>query len=299
VPAAGLGTRLFPASRAVKKEFFPVVDRDGLAKPVLLLIVEEALAAGVEEIVVVVHEEGLDAFRAFFHDGSGVGEDGRLPPELRAYARRIREMGHRLSFVVQQRQEGFGHAVYQARRAVGDEPFLLLLGDHLYRASVDRSCTAQVLDAYRRQGRSVVGLRSVPEADVLHYGVAAGRWLEGHSLLQVTRLAEKPDVAYARAHLRLPGLPPDRYLAFFGQYALSPLVFDYLEEQIARGERQRGEYQLTPALARLQQEEGLAGLVIRGESFDVGLPETYRHTVQHFGRVDSPSPGKEPIHARA
>jgi len=282
VPAAGLGTRLFPASRAVKKELFPIVDRDGLAKPALLLIVEEVLAAGIEEVIVVVQEGSVAAFRAFFHAPLAPADRERLAPELQSYAARIVEAGRRVSFVVQGRQEGFGHAVYLARQAVGGEPFLLLLGDHVYRSLDGRSCTQQMLDAYRQHGRSVLGLRRVPEAEVVHYGVAAGDWLTNPSLLEVQRLAEKPAVAQARAHLRVGGLAEGEFLAFFGQYALTPAVFDHLEKEIARQRRQRGEYQLTPALEGLRAEEGMVGLVVAGDCFDIGLPQAYRRTVGTF-----------------
>ena len=285
LPAAGLGTRLFPATKAVKKEFFPVVDHDGLAKPVVLLIVEEALAAGVEEVIVIVQEQDRDLFEAFFHGQGSAWENGRLSPALRSYARHIVEMGSHVSFATQREQAGFGHAVYCAREAVGDEPFLLMLGDHLYRANGGRSCTRQMLDAFHEQGRSVLGLRPVPEAEVVHYGVARGQWLEGQHLLQVEGLAEKPAVGEARTHLRVPGLPEGTYLAFFGQYALEPEVFDYLADEITSGDPPPGaEFQLTPALDRLRQERGMAGLVVDGQCYDMGLPRAYLHTLRSFGK---------------
>ena len=287
VPAAGLGTRLFPASKAVKKELFPVIDAHGVAKPALLLIVEEALEAGIEELIIIVQEESLEAFRAFFHEPLPDEDRRRLPPDLQTYVQRIAEMGNRVSFIIQQEQKGFGHAVYQAQAAAGSEPFLLMLGDHIYRSDNARSCARQLLDAFHQHGRSVVGLRPIPQAEVVHYGLATGRWLARPSLLDVARLAEKPEPDEARNHLRVPGLGEDEYLAFFGQYAMTPAVFDYLQQQIERGERERGEFQLTPALERLQQEEGLLGLVVEGHSYDIGLPQAYVRTLQQFGR----SPG--------
>ena len=285
LPAAGLGTRLFPATKTVKKEFFPVVDQDGLAKPVVLLIVEEALAAGIDEVIVIVQEQDREMFEAFFHRQGGAWENGRLSPALRSYARHIVEMGSHVSFATQREQAGFGHAVYCARETVGDEPFLLMLGDHVYRANGSRSCTRQMLDAYHEQGRSVLGLRPVPEAEVVHYGVALGQWLEGQHLLRVEGLAEKPAVGEARTHLRVPGLPEGIYLAFFGQYALDPEVFAYLEEEITAGNPPPGaEFQLTPALDRLRQERGMVGLVVDGQCYDVGLPQAYLHTLRSFGK---------------
>lgn len=284
IPAAGLGTRLFPATRATKKEFFPIIDRDGIAKPVILIIVEEALQAGLEEVIIIVQAGDLDGFRAFF-DVTTVTEDYyRLPPHLQEYSQRIQEMGRRVSFAIQTTQEGFGHAVHSAREAVGNEPFLLMLGDHLYHSNSARSCASQLLEAYYQHGLSVLGLRHVPEGEIVHYGTAAGTWMEGHHLLNVTEFTEKPAVDYARANLRVPSLPEDEYLAFFGQYIIKPRVFDYLEEHIANDVRERGEFQLTSALDRLREEDGFLGLVMDGQCYDVGLPESYLKTMQRFGR---------------
>jgi UTP-glucose-1-phosphate uridylyltransferase/mevalonate kinase len=290
IPAAGLGTRLFPATKAIKKELFPLIDRDGLAKPALLLIVEEALEAGIEQVIVVVQDRDLDAVAALFHEQDLALEDGRLQPALRAYARHILEIGRHVSLAIQPVQAGFGHAVACAREAVGDEAFLLMLGDHVYRAHGKRSCALQMLDAFAEHGRSILGLRLVPEAEVVNYGLAAGTWLQGQSLLWVEDLAEKPTVEQAHAHLRIGGLPQGTYLAFLGQYALEPEVFGYLEDEIeatgvgpmAQFPDQRGEVQLTPALAGLQRENGLLGLVVDGDCYDIGLPEAYLRTLCSF-----------------
>lgn len=284
IPAAGLGTRLFPATRATKKEFFPIIDRDGIAKPVILLIVEEALQAGLEEVIVIVQERDLDDFRAFFDVTTMAENYHRLPPHLQEYSRRIQEIGRCVSFAIQRTQEGFGHAVYSAREAVGNEPFLLMLGDHLYHSNDVQSCASQLLKVYCQHGLSVLGLRHVPEGEIVHYGTAAGTWMEAHRLLNVTEFTEKPSVDYARINLRVPDLPEGEYLAFFGQYIIKPRVFDYLEEHIANDVRERGEFQLTSALDRLREEDGFLGLVMDGQCYDVGLPESYLKTVQKFGQ---------------
>jgi UTP-glucose-1-phosphate uridylyltransferase/galactokinase len=282
IPAAGLGTRLFPATKAIKKELFPIIDGDGIAKPAMLLIVEEALEAGVEEVIIVVQEDTLGAFRSFFGGLSLSGNHDKLPSHLQVYARRIRDIGRRVSFVVQPTQQGFGDAVYRARQAVGDEPFLLMLGDHVYRSSRDLSCAQQLLKAYSRHGSSVLSLHRVPEEEVVHYGTATGTWLEANHLLQIAAFAEKPGVDYARANLQVPGLPEGEYLAFFGQYLLEPQIFDYLADQIAKGLRERGEFQLTSALDRLRCEDDFLGLVVEGQSYDIGLPDSYLQTLCSF-----------------
>jgi UTP-glucose-1-phosphate uridylyltransferase/mevalonate kinase len=283
IPAAGFGTRLFPASKAAKKELFPIIDRDGIAKPAILLIVEEALEAGLEEVIIIVQEGDLAAFRSFFHEQVSIENYNKLPPYFKDYARRIMEIGRRVSFAIQPTQEGFGHAVYCAREAVGNEPFLLMLGDHLYQSNDDCSCTRQLVQAYQQHGMNVLGLRRTPEGMIANFGTVTGVWMEEDRLLNVTEFAEKPTMDYARTNLRVPGVPEGEYLTVFGQYVLTPQIFDFLEEHIKNNLRERGEFQLTSALDRLRQQEGFLGLMMDGRRFDIGLPQYYLETLRTFG----------------
>jgi UTP-glucose-1-phosphate uridylyltransferase len=282
IPAAGFGTRLFPATKATKKELFPIVDQDGIAKPAILLIVEEALEAGLEEVIIIVQEDDLDAFHSFFNTQISIENYNKLPPHFQEYARRLLDIGRRVTFVTQPNQQGFGHAVYCAREAIGDEPFLLMLGDHLYRSSSEGSCAKQLLDAYKQHGINVLGVRHTPEDQIANFGTVAGVWLEEGRTLNVTEFAEKPTVDYARNNLLVPGLPDDEYLTVFGLYIIKPQLFNYLEEHIAHNVRERGEFQLTSALDRLRQEDGFLGLVMEGRRYDIGLPEFYLDTLQTF-----------------
>lgn len=284
IPAAGFGTRLFPASKAAKKELFPIIDVDGIAKPAILLVVEEALEAGIEEVFIVVQENDLEAFREFFQAQISIENFNKLPSHFQDYARRILEIGRRVSFVIQSAQEGFGHAVYCTRQAIGDEPFLLMLGDHLYRSNGEKSCTQQLLDAYQQHGTNILGLRRTPEDQIANFGTVAGVWIETDRLLNVTEFAEKPTVDYARSNLRVPDLPEGNYLTVFGQYIIKPGVFEILGEQIANNVRLLGEFQLTSALDRMRQEDGFLGLIMDGRRYDIGLPEYYLETLQTFGR---------------
>lgn len=284
IPAAGFGTRLFPATKATKKELFPVIDRDGIAKPAILLIVEEALEAGLEEIILIVQQEDLEDFRSFFTTQVSIENYNKLPRQFQEYARRILEIGRRVSFVIQTAQEGFGHAVFCARETIGDEPFLLMLGDHLYRSDTSRSCARQLLDAYQQHHTNVLGLRQTPEDQIANFGTITGVWLEAGRLLSVSEFAEKPTLDYARSNLRVPGLADDQYLTVFGQYVIKPQIFEYLEESIRHNVRDRGEFQLTSALDRLRQEDGFLGLVMQGQRYDIGLPEYYLETLRTYSQ---------------
>jgi UTP-glucose-1-phosphate uridylyltransferase/mevalonate kinase len=286
IPAAGFGTRLFPATKATKKELFPIIDRDGIAKPAILIIVEEALDAGVEEVIIIVQENDLDEFQSFFTKQITIENYNKLPRNFQDYARRILEIGRRVTFVVQTAQEGFGHAVYCARQVIGDEPFLLMLGDHIYRSSGDTSCARQLTEAYQKHGSSLLGLRRTPEEQIGNFGTVTGVWVEGDRLLNITEFAEKPTLDYARTSLRVSGLPEGEYLTVFGQYIIKPQLFDYLEEHIKNNVRERGEFQLTSALDRLRQEDGFLGLMIDGKRYDIGLPDFYLETLISYRRGD-------------
>jgi UTP--glucose-1-phosphate uridylyltransferase len=195
----------------------------------------------------------------------------------------VLEVGRRITFITQDAQEGFGHAVLAGRAWVGDAPFLLMLGDHLYASETEASCAAQVVGVYERVGQSVLGLKVTPESAVANFGTATGVWVEADSLLRVTEVCEKPSVEYAREHLSVEGMPEGHFLTVFGQYVLEPRVFDYLAELVSNNIRERGEFQLTSCLDRLRREEGMSGYVVRGERFDIGTPGSYREAVLRYG----------------
>ena len=285
IPAAGFGTRLFPASKAMKKELFPIIDRDGRAKPVILAIVEEALSAGIEEICIIIQPEDRPYFEEFFAVPPPIEHFNKLSRENQAYAQYLLDVARRITWVPQDRQDGFGHAVYSAHEWVKDEPFLLLLGDHLYASDNDVSCARQLLDVYERVGHSVVGLKVTSADEIRNFGCVGGVWSEANSVLSISEFAEKPDVDYARTHLRVDDTDNDQFLTVFGQYVLEPAVFDYLGEHIAHNIRERGEFQLTSCLERLRQEHGFTGYVVKGRRFDIGLPDAYRQTMIDFRTV--------------
>jgi UTP-glucose-1-phosphate uridylyltransferase/mevalonate kinase len=282
IPAAGFGTRLFPATKGIKKELFPIIDRDGRAKPVIMVIVEEAMSAGIEEIGIVAQKGDRALFEDFFKTPPSEELFKKLSPENQEYNQYLQDLGNRITILTQEEQEGYGHAVYCAKEWVNDEPFLLMLGDHLYASDNETSCARQVLDVYEQVGQSVVGLSVMP-ATILHkVGCVTGFWQESDSILSVTQIYEKPDIEYARSHLHVEGMADDLFLGLFGIYALKPKIFDFLEEQIRQNFRERGEFQLTSCLDRVRQEEGITGYLVKGQYFDMGMPEFYRQTMIDF-----------------
>lgn len=282
IPAAGFGTRLFPASKAIKKELFPIVDRDGRAKPVIQIIVEEAISAGIEEIGIVIQKPDRRLFEEFFCVPPPVENLNKLSKKDQDYNNYLLELGHKITFLIQESQEGFGHAVYCAREWVGGEPFLLLLGDHIYASDGEMTCAQQLVNVYTKLNQSTVGLKITPIEEIGKFGCVTGTWEEAGELLTITEFAEKPDVNYALNHLQTPGMDENQFLTLFGQYLLSPKIFEYLEEHIHSNFRERGEFQLTSCLERLRREEGVMGYIVKGRRFDIGIPEAYRKTVSEF-----------------
>ena len=282
ITAAGRGTRQFPATQTVQKELFPLVDTDGFAKPVLQIIVEETLASGIENVCVVANPANVEPMRRHFRGLSLAQKQSQFGGKEWALALSdaLADMESRLTFVVQERQEGFGDAVLQAREWAAGEPFLLMLGDHVYRSHTQTRCARQGLDAFARQGCAVSSVSSVPEKDVARYGIVRGTALPDTSppLYAIDEIVEKPTLADARTRLRTPGLPEGEYLTFFGIHVFEPSLFTVLQEQKDTNKRERGEFQLASAQQTLHQRERYLVCGVDGERYDMGIPEGLAET---------------------
>ena len=284
IPAAGFGTRLYPATKAVKKELFPVVGPDGVCRPAIQYSVEELAEAGVEEICIIVQPGDGEDFKKYFSAPSPELE-AKLKPHHRTYSDYLDALGKRICFAYQVKQEGYGHAVYCAREFVGDQPFLLLLGDHVYWTTEGPSCSEQMIGLQERFGCSITAVCRVTSELLPHLGAIAGDPLPDNALLiQVREFKEKPNLDYAQKHLRVPGLAEDEYYCHFGMHAFTPGIFEELEYLIRNNIRDRSEYQLTAAQHRLVQRESYLAYEITGERYDIGLPQEYARTVRLLAR---------------
>ncbi|KAL1507244.1 hypothetical protein AB1Y20_008093 [Prymnesium parvum] len=283
IPAASFSHQLFPASKALPPALFPILDADGFLKPAILLLVEEALDAGLHRVVIVVSPAHKAGFEAIFHKPSDTAVYNSLPPRLQQYADKIYEYGARVTLVVQEEQLGLGHAVLSAQGALKPEPFVLMLGDHLYHSShpSSTSCTKQLIDAF--QGVSIMALKKTAEAELSHFGCATGTWqvlrdAPNNCRLAISSLVEKPTVEYARANLTVAGLHEGEYLTAFGLYIISErAIFDHLKQVEAASAGKV--VHLSPALDELRVDHGLQGYLLQGNRYDIGGdPKTYLST---------------------
>ena len=290
IPVAGFGTRLYPATRCLKKDFFPIPCPDGMVRPVILILLEELVDCGIEDIYLVLgSEEERKLYADFFERPLSADHMQKLNAECQEYENHILDIGKRLHYVYQNEKRGFGHAVYQAAPYVRNEPVLLMLGDTLYRSTSNKPCALQLIEAYERFNKLTVGLYPVELSTVSHFGIMSGVWEDKDcSVLTVSTLCEKPKASYAEEFLGVRNQQGEKeYCSVFGQYILTPEVFNQLEEDIkeadAKGDMTR-EIELTSALDAVRQREGMIGKRLNGERFDMGNPAALAETVRLFSQ---------------
>jgi UTP--glucose-1-phosphate uridylyltransferase len=273
ITAAGRGARQYPASDTVQKAMLPLVDRDGLTKPVLQIIAEEALESGIEEICVVTAPGDEAVYRSHFRNyAANLRSTYKGVDWAEEQARRFVELEQRLRFTVQPEAEGYGHAVWCARTFVGKQPFLLLLGDHLYVSSERRRCARQLLELAAVENCAVSAVQATREHLINQYGTLTGRRLpQRPDVYAIDEIIEKPNPTLAELRLQVPGLRAGHYLCFFGMHVLTPSVFDLLDDLVSRNVRELGQIQLTTALNALARQERYLALETRGSRFNLGV----------------------------
>ena len=249
IPAAGYGTRFLPATKATPKEMLPIVD-----KPTIQYIVEEALASGIEDILIIsghgkrAIEDHFDSAPALEHELERKGKT-----ELLALVRETTDVN--VHYIRQKYMRGLGDAILCARSFVGDEPFAVLLGDDVV-YHPEKSALRQLIDVYEERGGSVLGCQTVSDEQVSSYGIVAGEVLDNQRLMRVSDMVEKPTLEEA----------PSR-VAVLGRYIISPAIFSLLSEtKPGKG----GEIQLTDALKVLAQREAVYAYNFEGKRYDLG-----------------------------
>lgn len=248
IPAAGLGVRFLPATKSQPKEMLPIVDT-----PTIQYIIEEAVASGIEDILIITGrnkraiEDHFD--RSLELEAQLAAKDRDEPLQM------VKDIGRMLDiyYIRQKEPLGLGHAIYCARKFIGDEPFAVLLGDDIVRS--DTPCLKQLLDVYDQYGGSVLAVQQVPQQDTSKYGIIAGEEVQ-QGIYRINHLVEKPAVAVAPSNL-----------AVMGRYIISPSIFNILEQTKPGA---GGEIQLTDALGTLSHREEIFGLEFEGTRYDVG-----------------------------
>lgn len=260
IPAAGMGTRFLPATKAMPKEMLPIVD-----KPTIQYIVEEAVASGIEDIIIVTGKSKRaieDHFDNSFELEHNLAEQHKW--KLLDEVRKSSEMAD-IHYIRQGEPLGLGHAIWCARKFVGNEPFAVMLGDDIVESKVP--CLKQMMDVYEKHESSIVGVQPVPWEQVSRYGLVDGEELS-ERVYKANRFVEKPKREDAPSNL-----------AILGRYILTPRIFDILGDTPAGV---GGEIQLTDALAKLGLEEDLIAYHFDGTRHDVGEKLGFIQTTIHY-----------------
>ena len=285
IPIAGLGTRHFPASHAVKKELFPVVGQDGIARALFHYHLLELATAGIEEVCIIV-QPGEDEMVRNYLRGPDSNYLKRLEkyPALLREAEQMRDFEKRIGFSVQYEQEGYGHAVFQTKSFAAGEMVLLALGDHLFRGKPVSPYLELAEMGAVSNGKSVSAVNRISAGELKGYGTIAGtRRRDNPRLIDVSLIVEKPAVAVAQEKLHIDGLPESTWLGWFGMHLLAPSIYEILGEMILDNIRDNGEFQLTRAQEIQRQRGGYLALEMTGaERFDFGVPDDFVRSIQAF-----------------
>lgn len=246
IPAAGLGTRFLPATKAMPKEMLPIVD-----KPTIQYIVEEAVKSGIEDIIIVTGK-GKRAIEDHFDHAFELEENLLKKQKLDLLEKVQQPSKVDIHYIRQKEPKGLGHAIWCARKFIGDEPFAVLLGDDIIQG--ETPCLKQLIDQYESVGSSVIGVQSVPEEQTHRYGIIDPAEHHGR-LYEVANFIEKPQ-----------GKAPSN-LAIIGRYLLTPEIFNYLDKQeVGAG----GEIQLTDAIQHFNEVQKVYAYQYQGKRYDVG-----------------------------
>nr|WP_040466754.1 UTP--glucose-1-phosphate uridylyltransferase GalU [Eremococcus coleocola] len=251
IPAAGYGTRFLPATKAMPKEMLPIID-----KPTIQYIVEEAVEAGIEDIIIITGKSKRaieDHFDRNIELENDLESKGKL--EMLESVQHASNLAN-IYFIRQKQMKGLGDAIYTARTFIGDEPFAVLLGDDIVvHEEGDLPAIQQLIEEYEQTGSSVIGVQTVPEDQTHRYGVIDPISKDGR-LYEVANFVEKP----------APGTAPSNQ-AIMGRYVLTPQIFDYLaKKKVGAG----GEIQLTDAIQMLNQVQDVYAYDFVGKRYDVG-----------------------------
>ena len=259
IPAAGLGTRFLPATKAMPKEMLPIVD-----KPTIQYIVEEAIASGIEDIIIVTGK-WKRAIEDHF-DNNFELEDNLVKKEKYDLLEKVKQPAKvDIHYIRQKDPKGLGHAVWCARKFIGNEPFAVLLGDDIVQAETPG--LKQLINQFDETGRSVVGVQQVPDHETDRYGIVDPSTIEGRRY-KVDHFVEKPELGTAPSNL-----------AIMGRYVLTPEIFTFLDKQeIGAG----GEIQLTDAIQMLNEIQEVYAYDFEGERYDVGEKFGFVKTTLEF-----------------
>lgn len=277
VPLAGFGSRMYPFTKSIPKAFLPVLDHD-ILKPTFMIILEELYDAGVREVALIIDRESQEIFDNFFSDYKNTDKLNYLN---RSYEVKIKKISKMITYIYQDKKLGLGHAVSLCRDFVGNRPFILALGDQICRSNTNSSCLQQLINQFYKTNKMTISVCKTKLCDVDKYGILVGDLYDSDAVsFKPDKIIEKPSISEAKNSYYVKRGGRKEYYAVFGQYILTPEIFDVLDEHIKMKKVENGEYQLTSALDEVSKKNGAYAYIVDGTMYDVGNVQSYVCTIK-------------------
>lgn len=284
IPVVGYGTQLFPYTRKIKKEFFPIIDSECIVKPAILILLDQLYASGIDEICLIVNNENdINAYKEYFHEPILDAQKKELPISMIEQEIRIKNIGKILSFTVTNDKKGLGNAILQCKDFCGDESVLLIFSDTLYKSNSLKTCSEQLIEAYEQFEKPLISIRKTLLNDISRYGCLSGIWQDNDmKILKIKHIKEKPDKQYAENYLGVRDVYGNiNYFKLFGQYIITPDIFNEISQKIMNN-LDNNEVGITEVMEVIINSTELYGIELNGDMFTLETIEDIKNTVNIF-----------------
>ncbi len=268
IPIAGFGTRIYPYTRTVKKAFLPVVD-DGMVKPTILKLIEDLDDVGIEKILLIVGKGEEEIYKDFFKKPLSFEHFNALNTKEKEFELKIIRLGEKIVFKEQEKQLGYGHAVYLSRDFANNEPVLMILGDTIYESSEEESCIGQVLGLYDKVNKPIISLHAIKEDEFPYYGIARGK--KKKDIIEIEEIIEKPSINVAK-NLKV----ANKYYGTFGISVIDNNIYDALNH------RENEEMEFTKAIDIASKKSEIIGFIVHGKQYDLGNAISYKKALKEM-----------------
>lgn len=268
IPLAGYGTRMYPLTKCIKKAFLPVY-RDKILEPLIIHLLVELNKADIEEIALVISKNEKESYEEVFKEPNQKIYE-KLSPKAKKYEEILEKISKKIKYIEQEEPLGFGHAVYLTKEFAENEPVLLLLGDTVYSSKQQLSCTDQLLNQYDQYQQTMISLKEIQLSEVKYYGVSKGK-IE-NDIVDIEKIIEKPSIQKTKKEL----LINKKIYGNFGQFIVTNEIYEILDKMVKQNITSNGEIQLTDAYSELVKKHTIKGVIIDGNSYDLGNMNSYQ-----------------------
>lgn len=270
IPVAGYGTRMYPMTKVINKEFLPILDKDKILKPSICVLIEELYDAGIDEIILLIGKEDIELYKSLFYTNYDIYCTGKTKEMVEYGELKFRYIARKLKFVIVEKGLGFAKTVLECKRVVGSSPFLLALGDQIYQSNSNKSCTKQLIEFYENTGNMTISCSPINKEKASLYGILSGM-PEGKNHFKLTSFVEKPkDID----NLIVKVNGSDAVLAVFGEYILTSEIFEKIENNNFES--------ITESINQIKNETTVNGFIVNGKFLDIGNIDGYCEAFNHF-----------------